>query len=161
MASRNHLERGGRKYSLIRALAKGELTQSALAAIYGVAQPSISEFAQRHKEEIVYTREKIDDKFIGLWVADKQARVAEYQRDIEQLQAIIDRLEAPVEAGEAPADSALVRAQVGGLIRAKQAGLRMVADELGSIPAKIVIGADGGKVKYTIEATDSELGELD
>ncbi|HUM06402.1 MAG TPA: hypothetical protein VLT90_13135 [Terriglobales bacterium] len=155
MATPNHLERGGRKFALVRDLAKGEQTQRQLAARYGVSQPAISQFAQRYAEEILETRANIDDKLIGLWVADKSARIAEYQDGIEKLKEIIAEL-----TDSESKESALVRAQVSGLMRTMQAGLRAVADELGSIPVKSLT-VTGAQVTYTVEATQQELEGLD
>lgn len=163
MARQNHLEYGGRKHALLRDLAEGIKTQRQLAAKYGVTQPAISQFIDRHEDEIEEFRANLNDELSLLWVTNKANRLAEYERDLQQLQGFIDDLEPKVnEDGTVEqADNALVRAQLGNLVRAKQAGLRAIADELGQIPNKITVGVDPGKVKYTVEASNDEMEGLD
>lgn len=79
------------RVQLLRALATGEQTQTALAVEYGVAQPSISLFATRHADEINAIRVKLEDEWAGLWVAQKRARLAVYQENIERIHAALDK----------------------------------------------------------------------
>lgn len=56
------------------------MTQVELAEKYGVSQPSISDFKSRRAEEIKAIAANADDEYAGMWIAQKQARLAEYER---------------------------------------------------------------------------------
>lgn len=136
------LERGWVKYRLIADLAAMEHTQVELAAKYGCAQSSISEFATRHAVEIDDKKRALADELHGLWIANKADRLAEYQQTVEDIETFIESTDmSDKEAREA----------VGIKLRA----LRAVADELGQVPQRpagggttttVTVSVDGVKV---------------
>jgi hypothetical protein len=126
------LEAGWAKTRLIRDLATGEKTQVQLAAEYGVVQSSISEFADRHRDEITGLRARVEDEWAALWAADKFNRVAEIQSDIEDIGRSDDEK----------------------LLRVKHAALRQIAEELGQLKTQVEVG---GKVTYVIEGIDPSV----
>jgi hypothetical protein len=75
---RYRLEHGWHRQRLIHELARQERSHTALAKDYGVTQSAVSQFAQRHADEIQAIRTDIEAEFSHLWVADKR-RIAEYQ----------------------------------------------------------------------------------
>lgn len=126
MAETGELERGNTRYRLIRAVAQGERNQLDLAEDFGCTQSAISRFIQRHAGEIMQARNDLLDRFGHLWVADKGARIAE-------LQQIIEDIEALGEDGRTDPEQ----------MRVKLAALRSVAEELGQLPARMVIKHEG------------------
>jgi hypothetical protein len=150
MASRGALERAHVRTALIRDLATGGHTRRQLAARYGVAHPSIVEFAQRHADEVTALRarlaEIVDNTFAHLWIADKVSRVAEYQQDAEDADAILADAEA-IHAGVQWAETKRIKAQA----------LRAVAEELGQLPSRHTLQHEGGvSVRYVIEGVDMD-----
>jgi hypothetical protein len=69
---------------LCRALAAKDERPATLARRYGVSRQYVAQFAQQHATEIRTLRDKLDDDFAGLWIADKGARIAAYQDDYER-----------------------------------------------------------------------------
>jgi hypothetical protein len=114
-AHRSKLERQAwRKRRLIVELARGEKTQTKLAAENGVSQSSISEFSSRHTDEIAEAREHLEDEFNGVWIAQKLNRLIE--------------MEGLYEGDVAPRDR-----------ETRLAVLRAAAEELGQIPNRTTI----------------------
>lgn len=101
----------------MRELAAGEKTQTELAREYGCTQAAVSTFASRHEEEIDALRDKLDDEWAGLWVANKRDRLAVYQSDIELLD----------ELGLSDEKMAALKAKL----------LRQVAEEVGDLRADV------------------------
>ena len=141
----NHgnLTRGHIKLEVMRLLAKGEMTQKAIADRYGVAQPSVFEFKERYAAEIQAirdaARDKANEEFAGLWVAEKGARISEYQHQI-------DRIAEKAEAADWKLSPEW--------IKAAQTALRSVAEELGDLQKSQV--TLNGTVHYTVEGVDPE-----
>ncbi len=72
---------GGRHArALARELALGNMSQASLAEKYGVSPSAISQFKAKHAEEIKAIAANADDEYAGMWIAQKQARLAEYER---------------------------------------------------------------------------------
>jgi hypothetical protein len=139
--NRGRLERGWRKHQLLRQLAEGEETQDNLAALHGVVQASISEFAQRHKEEILAIRKNMQDEFVSLWVAQKINRLSEYQDDIEAINELL-------ELGDSDDDK---------LRTAKHRALRAAAEELGQLPNRMSVKTEGAAlVRHVLEGVDTD-----
>jgi predicted transcriptional regulator len=132
MGQPGQLERGWRRAALIRDLATGEKTQVQLGQEYGVTQGAVSQFADRHRDEITAVRTSIDDEWAALWVAQKFNRIAEMQSDIEAIEGTADEK----------------------LLRVKHAALRQIAEELGQLKTHVEVG---GKVTYVIEGIDPEV----
>jgi hypothetical protein len=62
---------------LIHDLALDAFTERTLAEQYGVSQPSIHEFRERHAYQIMIARDHIESELSGMWIADKVNRLAE------------------------------------------------------------------------------------
>lgn len=127
------LERGWARARLILQLAQGELTQVQLAAEYGVDQSAVSLFNTRHRDEINLRRERLADQWAGMWIADKQNRIAEAQQDVEAINTAL--------AGETDEK----------LLRVKLAIMRQVAEELGQLRTNIEVG---GTLTYAVHGVD-------
>ena len=123
---------------LIQELARGEKTHERLGEEFEVSPSTIGDFAKRYKREIEEAREDLSDVFAGLWVARKEARLAEYQQDIEDLTDAVELLEEP-------------RSK---LLRVKHTALRYVAEELGHLPGRVQLHVENAKVTYAVEGVD-------
>lgn len=64
---------------LKRELAAGEVKRTVLAKKYDVTTGYITQFAQRYAREIDEIKDKLDDEFAGLWIADKSKRLDAYE----------------------------------------------------------------------------------
>lgn len=159
---RGHLERGWRKRWLILQLAKGDLSVYELGRVMNCRRQNVERFAERHRTEIEEAVRRLEDEFVGLWVADKANRLAEYQQDIEDANEIIsgemgdagqpvepDPLDPGDIDGEDPAPSS---APV--WVGIKQRALRAVAEELGQIPNRVRMDVGGQIATYRIEGVD-------
>lgn len=69
---------------LQRQLATRDLTRSQLARKFGVSPSYVTQFAKTYEREIEAIREKLDDEFAGLWIAQKEMRIAAYQAEYER-----------------------------------------------------------------------------
>ena len=70
---------------LKRELAMGDKTQYLLAKEYGMTQPGIALFKQRHQAAIDDIRENLANTLAGLPLVRKENRIAMYEDQIEQL----------------------------------------------------------------------------
>jgi predicted transcriptional regulator len=113
--------RGVRKFLLIRDLAGGELTQVEIAEKYGISQPAVYQFIQRNKAEIDRVKADLEDKLSQLWIARKEARIAQYQGYNEQLTDLAELVEDE---------------KVPGVLKTAMTALRSVAEELGHLAPK-------------------------
>lgn len=77
------LYRPWNRQRVITDIAEGRMTQAEIGRKYGVTQPSISDFIDRHYDEITDRRQHLQDQFHGLWIADKAARVGVLQQQAE------------------------------------------------------------------------------
>lgn len=110
------------KRQLCRDLALANMTQRELAAKYDCVQSSIFEFAERNAAEITAIRDNAADEYAGLWIADKQNRIAVYAEQVEMVRAEL-----------ADGD---VEDRGAGLMRVAQAALKGVAEELGQLTVR-------------------------
>ena len=115
--------RAHHKLSLKRELAVGALTQYQLADKYGVTQPAISQFAAKYADDIQHIRENLEDEFAGIALAHKKNRLAHLGDQVELIDGLLD-------SDPAANDRAA-------LLRAKQAALKDMANELGQLVVKI------------------------
>jgi len=127
---------------LQRELAAGEKTYEELALEFDVTEDTISNFSKRYKLEIETIRRELADEFAGLWIAKKEARLAEFQQDVEDINDA-------VEAGDEDDWSKL--------LRVKHTALRYVAEELGHLPGRPQIHVENAKVTYQVEGVDLSL----
>lgn len=126
------------KQALCRELAKDEVTRADLARKYDMTRQGITEFAHRNAERIAQIAADLDDEFAGLWIASKQQRINAYMDEYERLN------------GHPNADHHEWS-------KARQAALRAVADELGSIPNRSQVAVS--VVKHELEGVDvADLG---
>jgi len=128
--------KGHIRLALARQLAEGGLTQTELGERYGVTQQAISDFARRERDMINAIRNDLDNQYAGLWIANKEARLAAYERDVDD----VERVEG---------DDVVTPE----LRRVKQAALRAVAEELGQLPARMSVQMEG-TIKTIIEGID-------
>lgn len=128
--------RGWRKQQMLRDLAEAKLSQLDIARRYGVSQARVSQVANHppNKQVIEEIRADIHNKFAGMWIAQKEARVAEYLAMVEQLDGDPD-----------PA-----------VVRARQAALRNVAEELAQLPNRVTVQHERKTVNYTVDGADPE-----
>ena len=127
------------KHALMRELAAGQMSQTQLAAKYGVTQPAISNFLRRHRSEVEYLRDKLDDEWAGIWAASKVNRVLMYQRQIEDIADMLEDGRSSVPTAE--------------MMRTAQSAARAIADELGQIPQRVQMEL-GGKFDVTVNGVD-------
>jgi hypothetical protein len=162
VARRGALERAPVRTELVRLLASGEHTNTALAERFGVAQPSIVEFKHRHAASIARQRERLDDLYAGITYADKVARVAELS---DQVEYVADLMEAELEDDEAEFDEprtgkprkAGVNVSTAELLRTVQTALRNIAEEKGELPSRQTVQHEGGvSVRYEIVGVQLE-----
>lgn len=125
-------------------LAKGEETLERLGQKYGVSGPAVSKFKTANAEEIEDIKRQIAEgvrqEVVGLWVANKANRIAEYEKHL----AILD---------EQIESDGLDATDVRGALKVAQQALRNVAEELGDL--KVSVDVDG-TVKYTVEGLNEE-----
>ena len=113
------MSRSDRRH-LVRELATGELTRSALARKYRVTPAAITQFAKRHATEIQEIKKNLEDDYAGLWIAQKEQRINAYQEDYD-----------------AALDSKYGHHHE--WIKARTQILRAVAEELGALPPRATI----------------------
>lgn len=151
------LETPWNRRALMVQLAKGAKTQTQLAGEYGVIQQSISAFAKRHADEIQAIIDNGLDEMTGIALAKKEARLATYQELINRLSA-----GTPKVAGK---DGRVVKdPETGEVVYEIDAGqinkaLRSMAEELGQLPARVVITGDL-EVKTNYQINGVEPGDL-
>jgi hypothetical protein len=130
---------GRNRLYVIRALAVGDPKPAALARQFGVQRNAITMFQQRNRRAIDEVRKAVDDEFAGLWVARKEARLAEYEWMIDILG----------EAIEANYDADMIRVRAG--------LLKNVSEELGQLPPRTQVVS--ARVVHVVEGFSST--ELD
>lgn len=157
---RDFLERPGQtRLSLQRDLAEGRLSPKELREKYDASAAGIRDFERRHKDTIDAIKADIENSLAGLWIADKESRVASYQADVELVDAEVERVLAERDSTiakatggviEADEDGELLDAQLtvatdlGRLSRIKHRALRSVAEELGQLPTRMIVKSEGG-----------------
>lgn len=140
-------------------MAVGALTPAELRAKYNATAGAIKAFRARHAEAIEAIRADLNNRFAGLWIAEKEARIASYQADVELVDAEVERVLAERDSTiakatggviEADEDGELLDAQLtvatdlGRLSRIKHRALRSVAEELGQLPTRMLVKSEGG-----------------
>jgi predicted transcriptional regulator len=140
------LEEPPTRLALIRELATGAGTQTELAAKYGVSQPSVSEFAQRHARAIDEVRRNADDEYAGIAYALKRNRIAEYADQIGYCRSLLDD----------PVKQVRVNVGTAEILRTAQSALHAISEELGQLPARGLKHEGDVSVRYVIEGVDPE-----
>ena len=155
------LEQGHVRWKLIQELGQGELTVGTLATRYGVTPSAISQFRDRHAEQIADVKADIENEFAGLWIAQKTARLAEYAADVEMINEVVQTTLNADLSTEARAELEAAGVEVGkidaALVAAKHRALRAVAEELGHLPTKVQMQVEATtRVHYTVSGMDPE-----
>lgn len=127
------------KLATQRDLAEGKLSMTEIAAKLDISINAVSQFAKRHAPVIEAMRADLQNEMAGLWVAEKQNRIAVLQEDIENA----DFLQSILPGGDS-----------GAVARIKHNALKQVAEELGQIPNKSQV-QHTGKVEYNFVGIDT------
>lgn len=130
--------RGHLRPQVISDLALGELSYSQIGEKYGVTKQAVGAFYQRYKLDVERQRANMEDKFAGLWIADKMARVAEYQNQAEK---IAEKCEG-VDWKLSPE-----------WIKVLQSALRSAAEELDDLRTNLNVS---GQVSYVVNGVNTE-----
>lgn len=129
--------RGRRLYALLRELAEGELPQAALARRYGVTAGRVSQIKTQYADEIADMADDLEDVYRGLWIAKKEERIKSYLRLAEAIEA--DLAEYGLDAQ---------------LVRQYQTCLKNAAEEMGDLPARMIVQHQGAKADYTVDGVN-------
>lgn len=131
----------GRHYRyVIRSIASGVQNRE-IAKHCNVQPHAITMFKKRHAREIDEMRDRLDEEFAGLWIADKEKRLGE-------LQELIDIL-----------DTAYAQFPDAEYARAKATLLKQASEELGQLPPRQQVVS--AHVNHTIEGfTSDDLEKL-
>lgn len=126
-----------RLYALLHELAENELTQRVLARKYGISQARVSQLGTQYADEVEDMRADLEDEYAGLWLAQKAERVKAYMRLAEMLEEDL---------------------QVSGLessfINQLQKVYKNIAEEMGQLPARVIVTQTGPKADYTVGGVD-------
>jgi hypothetical protein len=160
---RDFLDRGHIRIALQRDLATGSMTRDQLATKYGASKSGIQSFYRKYQGVIEEIAADLDNRYAGLWIADKDRRVAAYQADVDLVEAETERVLAARDErrallgdGGAEVDEdgevekeLTVATDLGRLSRIKHRALRSVAEELGQLPTRMMVKAEeGGAVHF-------------
>lgn len=138
-------------------VAHGGVSQVELSRKYGVTPASISDFIERHAHTIQQIRDDVEDKFAGIAIAKKAARLEAYQELLEKCLVPVPKMA----GGEYVRDVA-EDGTPGEVVYEIDAGvavkvLRQVAEELGELPNRVTLGGEVGiKTDYRINGLDPE-----
>jgi hypothetical protein len=104
--------RGRERLALVHALAANDQSADQLAEQFGRTEPTVHQFAMRNRAEIAEARRQMAGEFSGLWIARKEARLAEYQQKYDDIDATLGHLPSRT-PGEGPATVMLRHEVVG------------------------------------------------
>lgn len=131
---RQSISRGWVKQRLIKDLALGEKTHRQLGEQYGVSREAVMRFARVNRMEIEHARGLLGEAYAGLWIANKESRVAEYQVAAEKMAD-----------GDSPRHAEV-------LVNV----LKAVADEMGDLPQRASVQVNNTEVRYEVHGVDPE-----
>jgi len=152
------LEKPWTRRQLIVELATSGKTQEKLAEEYGVTQPAISFFADRHRQTIEQVRADQENEFAGIAIAEKAIRLATYLDVLDTALKPVPKVNAkgeimyglPDESGER---HPIMEIDAG----VAQKILRNVAEELGHLPNRVTLGGEVGvTTNYKINGVEPE-----
>ena len=151
------LETPWNRRALMVQLARGNKTQAQLAGEYGVVQQSVSDFKARHIDEIQAIIDNGLDEMTGIALAKKEARLATYQELIERLSPGTPKVAGKdgVQVRDPETGEPIYEIDAGQINKA----LRSMAEELGQLPARVVITGDL-EVKTNYQINGVEPGDL-
>jgi hypothetical protein len=88
MSAPQHRDRGKlgglNRRKVVRLLAAQEISRAEIARRFDVSPSAVTQFADKHAEEINAVKAKMDDEFAGIAIADKVARMGMYQEIAER-----------------------------------------------------------------------------
>jgi len=142
--------RGWRIGALKHDLAGGK-SQRECAAMYGVTQQSISEFAKRNADDIQAIIDSTRTLLGDIALADKAKRIAAYVETAERVDGVLDAEQVAETEGRRRATGGVPLAE---LLRTQQAAYRAIAEELGDLPQRIKVEGGGEPVRHVIEGVD-------
>lgn len=164
MVAPQHRDRGKlgglKRRQVIRLLAAEEITRSEIARRYDVSPAAITQFADKHAEEIKAVRANMDDEFAGILIAQKASRLAAYGELYEiattptpKISAngkTVEVFEVDEETGEGKS-SMVMEVDV----RAAATVLKQAAEEMGQLPTRLQVSGDmQTTTTYRIEGVD-------
>ncbi|MET0416929.1 MAG: hypothetical protein ABW022_13005 [Actinoplanes sp.] len=147
MAAREPKLAGRHKLTTMRKLASG-LSHADVARDMDVTPPAVTAFAQRNAEAIAEIKADLKNEYAGLWIAKKEARIAELQRLAEDMQA---ELEERDDEGNLVYDGSTSEGR-----RVVMAAMRQASEELGQLVAKADL-TQKQEVKYRVEIEGGDL----
>lgn len=161
------LESTRTRVALVRKLAGGASARG-LARDLGVTPRAISEFAKRHADEIAEVKTDLENELAAAWISSKLRRVIEYQADVELLNAALEWVEAwhPCECSDPDCLQRTIGPPAPNLLqimKAKHRALRAVAEELGQLPARLIVKSETREtVRHEVVGVDLDaaFGEL-
>jgi hypothetical protein len=138
--------RGRERLALVHALAANDRTQDQLAEQFDRHEQAIAQFSVRNRAEIDEARRQMAGEFSGLWIARKEARLAEYQQKYDDIDATLsdhdDAVRALLEGAEDKAErrrlfsSLLSHADVNRYTLTQLRILASTAEEMGHLPSR-------------------------
>ena len=149
---------GLRHREVVRLLAAEEITRSEIARRYDVTPGAVTQFADRHAEEIAAVREAMDDEFAGIAIASKVNRVALLQEIAEKALEPVPKVSANgkvtmVINPDTKEPEIVMEVDA----RAAMAALKQVAEELGQLVQRSQVSGDmNTTTTYRIEGVSPE-----
>lgn len=148
---------GIKRLQVMREIAVGEMTQTALAAKYGVSQSAVSQFSSRYADEIADIRADMANEFAGILIAQKANRLALYQELAEIALTPTPKLATngkTVTVLNADGEPETVM-EVD--VRAAAQVAKQAAEEMGQLPTRLQVqGGLDVTTKYTVTGINPE-----
>ena len=148
---------GLRRREVVRLLAAEEISRSEIARRYDVSPSAVTQFADRHAEEIRAVREAMDDEFAGLAIASKVNRVAMLQEIAEKALEPVPKISANGKVTYVINEDGESEMVMEVDTRAAMAALKQVAEELGQLVARTQMSGDmQTTTRYVIEGVSPD-----
>jgi hypothetical protein len=138
--------RGRERLALVHALATGDQTHDQLGEQFNRSEIAVHQFAVRNRAEIAEARRAMAGEFSGLWIARKEARLAEYQQKYDDIDATLsehdDAVRALLEGTDDKGErrrlfaSLLSHPDVNRYVTTQLRILASVAEEMGHLPSR-------------------------
>ncbi len=130
-------------------------TWGAIAKRYGVALPSLTEFRQRHADEIAAVAADADNEFAGILIAQKAFRLGAYQEIHEIAMTPTPKVTPAGKVAYDDEDNMIMEVQLG---EARQA-LKQAAEELGQLANRVTLTGqlDTTTTYKIVNVDDSDL----
>lgn len=150
---------GLKRRQVIRLLAAEEISRSEIARRYDVTSGAITQFADKHAEEIKAVRQAMDDEFAGILIAQKANRLAAYGELYEIATTPTPKISAngkTVEVFEVDEEGETMISTVMEVdVRAAATVLKQAAEEMGQLPTRLQVSGDmQTTTTYRIEGVD-------